>query len=82
MGADTGPGLGFRSYDGLVEYRFIRCSWQGLQTRSGLILEGRGSSFVEQALQKVPLQFLHTFCEEKREVRWGTDVHGIQIHGL
>ena len=53
------------SYDGLVEYCFIRCSWQGLQTRSGLILEGRGSSFVEQMLQKVPLQFLHTFYKEK-----------------
>lgn len=33
-----------------------------------MILEGRGSSFVEQALQKVPLQFLHTFYKEKRRL--------------
>lgn len=48
-------------YKGLVEYCWMSCWWQGLQTRWGLILDGRGSSFTEQASQKMPLQFLQMF---------------------
>jgi hypothetical protein len=38
-----------------------------------LILEGSGSSFVEQALQKVPLQFLHTFYKKKKGLVGGIE---------
>jgi len=38
-----------------------------LQTRSGLILDGRGSSFAEQASQKIPPQFLQMFWRKRTE---------------
>lgn len=48
-------------YKGLLEYCWMSRWWQGLQTRWGLMLDGRGSSCTEQASQKVPPQFLQTF---------------------
>lgn len=55
------------SYKGLLEYCWMSCLWQGLQTRSGLILDGRGSSFAEQASQKIPPQFLQIFWRKSTE---------------
>lgn len=48
-------------YKGLLEYCWMSRWWQGLQTRWGSMLDGRGSSCTEQASQKVPPQFLQTF---------------------
>lgn len=48
-------------YKGLLEYCWMSCLWQGSQTRSGLMLEGKGSSFPEQDSQKMPPQFLQMF---------------------
>lgn len=56
-------------YKGLIEYCWMSCLWQGLQTRSGLMLDGRGSSFAEQASQKMPLQFLQMFWNAGRGQR-------------
>lgn len=50
-----------RLHNGLNEYCWISCSWQGLQTRSGLMEDGSGSSLTEQASQKTPPQFLQRF---------------------
>lgn len=58
------------SYKGLVEYCWMSCLWQGLQTHSGLILDGRGSSFAEQASQKTPPQFLQIFWNRKRREKF------------
>lgn len=48
-------------YKGLLEYCCMSCLWQASQTRSGLMLEGRGSSLPEQDSQKMPPQFLQMF---------------------
>lgn len=55
------PSVPALPYKGLLEYCWMSRWWQGLHTRSGLMLDGRGSSCAEQASQKVPPQFLQMF---------------------
>lgn len=48
--------------DRLLEHCCVSFLWQGSPRLVGWVLSGKGILSAEQALQKVPLQSLHTFC--------------------